>query len=224
MNIIPHSPGSTPGYFCTWSTQNAYARILHRDPDNPRHFYGAKGARLARDTMCEANLSEWLGQHPLVRQDLYFMLDDGWDVPFTRSRSLFHNGIPFHFFGSLELNEERFPSFSGTPAERLRKLNDAVKQAGWKGLGIWVCAHNAAKKAQWDIPGGFARYRKLLPPARPVVRRSGCKLLEGGLGVSQQQDGVPQYADPRGEGGFAEAYRGAFQRLRAVQRCSAVGN
>ncbi|MDR2688049.1 MAG: hypothetical protein LBB75_09870, partial [Oscillospiraceae bacterium] len=88
---------------------------------------------------------EWMEQHPLIRQDLWLLLDDGWDVPFTRPCSRFGSGLPFHVYGSLEPNEARFPSFGGTPAERLRQLNEAAKQVGWKGIGLWVCAHNAAK-------------------------------------------------------------------------------
>jgi len=150
MHLIPSAPGTTPSYFCTWATQNAYGRLKHAEPENPAHFFGSKGARLARDAMNEANLPEWMEQHPLIRQDLRLLLDDGWDVPFTRPRSRFGSGLPFHAYGSLELNQARFPSFGGTPAQRLRQLNDAAKQAGWKGIGLWVCAHNAAKR-----PTGF---------------------------------------------------------------------
>jgi hypothetical protein len=55
-------------------------------------------------------------------------------------------------FGSLELNEERFPEFPGTPEERLEKLNRRIQDAGWKGLGIWVAAQmpGDSDEIPWD--------------------------------------------------------------------------
>lgn len=37
------------------------------------------------------------------------------------------------------MNTERFPSFTGEPAERLKALTDSVEALGWKGLGGWIC-------------------------------------------------------------------------------------
>jgi len=145
MNLIPSYAGTTPNYFCTWAMQNAYARLKHAEPENPNHFMGDHGLWLARDTMNEENFREWLTQHPQIRQDLFLLLDYGWDVPYAEPKSDTEDGLANYELGSLEVNEARFPSFGGTPAQRLRQLNDAAKQAGWKGIGIWVCAQNAAK-------------------------------------------------------------------------------
>ena len=68
--------------------------------------------------MNEKNLRRWLQQFPKIRGDLYLMLDDGWDVPYG-----VHPDKSRDRFGTLELDEERFPSFTGTPAQRLKKLN-----------------------------------------------------------------------------------------------------
>jgi len=53
MNFIPSAPGTTPSYFCTWATQNAYGRLKHAEPENPAHFFGGKGARLKHVVLSE---------------------------------------------------------------------------------------------------------------------------------------------------------------------------
>ncbi len=72
-------------------------------------------------------------QYPGIRQDLFLVLDDGWDVPF--SAKIDNPSV----FGSLIPNEKRFSSYRGTPAQRLRALNEDAKRLGWRGLGLWVC-------------------------------------------------------------------------------------
>ena len=70
----------------------------------------------------------------LQEEKLIFVFDDGWDVPYGLKNNDNND------FGSLILNEERFPSFSGEPKERMKKLVDKVKSFGWKGVGLWICA------------------------------------------------------------------------------------
>lgn len=117
------------GYWCTWVTQNYMAERLLKS--------GKKACD--RDMMSEQNAfgeGGWVEQFEGVRGDLYFLLDDGWDVPFGVN--------PWEnkrFFGSLEVSEERFPSVKGTePKDRLKYLSDLVKSKGWRGLGLWVAA------------------------------------------------------------------------------------
>ena len=50
-----------------------------------------------------------------------FVLDDGWDVAYG-----VHPATQREQFGSLEVAEDRFPSCTGNPAERLKSLNDLV--------------------------------------------------------------------------------------------------
>ncbi len=77
---------------------------------------------------------------------MYFLLDDGWDVDYGVNP----NQNPA-CFGSLEVSEQRFPSVKGLPpAERLKRINQRVKDHGWKGLGLWVAAQRCAE--DYDAP------------------------------------------------------------------------
>jgi hypothetical protein len=132
-NLIPDQPNRSPDYFCTWNVQGyacSYASTLEQ-----------------RNAMVEANLfgtetrPGWIDLYPEVRAELFFVLDDAWDVPLKR-------GEPQ--YGSLILNAERFPSLPGTPSERLNGLTTKVRARGWRGLGGWVCAQQAPALARDD--------------------------------------------------------------------------
>lgn len=144
MNFLPECKGRSPDYWCTWETQNCLAehdydeksvlgRILSRTVDPP---LGRVRAMINETTLFGE--TDLIHQFPEVRASLFLMLDDGWDLPFSVDRSKTSK-----LFGSLMLNEERFPSCVGSPEERLKKLNDMVKAEGWRGIGIWVCAQSA---------------------------------------------------------------------------------
>lgn len=126
-------------YYCTWNTQN-FGCIAGREA---RTLTGAEGAKAARDRLDEAfifgegGLAEQYGE---IRRELYFLLDDGWDVPYH-----VHPDTQIERFGSMLLAKERFPSFEGSPAKRLEKLNQALKDRGWRGAGLWVAAHGAGE-------------------------------------------------------------------------------
>ncbi len=135
VNLIPDTPGKTPSYWCTWGVQNyaADARALAAAT-------GLGGHSIAADNLTEQNMfgpTGWAtSAFDKVRPDLYAVLDVGWDV---------EKGIRFDDerwrLGSLELATSKFPSAAGSPAERLRKLNQMTKRAGWRGAGLWVAAH-----------------------------------------------------------------------------------
>lgn len=132
-------------YFCTWNLQN-FGRPDARIQKSPDVFLGAEGAKKARNYLNEEHIFQKGGladQYPEVRGDLYFVLDDGWDVPYD-----VHPDTQVTAFGSLILNEDRFPSYEGTPAERLRKINQALKERGWKGVGLWVAAQAVGESAE----------------------------------------------------------------------------
>ena len=88
--------------------------------------------------MVEASLfgtgtnQNWLGFYPELRGDLTFLLDDAFDFPLGGGHNDPHRG-------SIEVDTGRFPSYTGTPAERLAKLSKAVKAGGWRDLGLWIC-------------------------------------------------------------------------------------
>ena len=123
-SLVPEKPGATPDYFCTWNVQGFACSYSGPSPQ--------------ADAMVEANLfgksanQGWLDFYPEVRGDLIFLLDDACDFPIGGGRDAPQRG-------SVELDATRFPSFTGTPAERLEKLNRAVQARGWRGLGIWIC-------------------------------------------------------------------------------------
>ncbi|MBO5021388.1 MAG: hypothetical protein J6D52_12050, partial [Clostridia bacterium] len=120
-------------YFCTWTSQADLCRILPCKAENPS----------VRDTLCDETVfgdGGLVHQFPEVRDKLIFLFDDGWDVPY----GLLDNGNGD--FGSLIVNEERFPFCDGEPKERLKKLVDRVKSHGWKDVGIWVCASGRGER------------------------------------------------------------------------------
>ncbi len=124
-------------YYCTWASQSNLCTRRSKD--------GTALSALMRDTMNEENVfgeDGLVNQFPTVRDKLIFVFDDGWDVPYGLVNN--NNGD----FGSLIVNEERFPSFTGEPKERLKKLVDSVKSYGWKGVGLWICA--SAQGEAWE--------------------------------------------------------------------------
>ena len=135
-SLIPDTPSAAPDYFCTWSTQ---AYVVEHAGHEPQ-----------REQMNEASIfgtgkyQNWANFFPAIREDLFFVMDDSWDIPAdvnTRDND---------YLGTTELNEERFPSFTGTPTERLQKLVQKFKDMGWKGAGGWICAQKSGNFADVD--------------------------------------------------------------------------
>ena len=150
MNFIPDKPGTTPGYFCTWGPQCQLRKNYDRKVVTPR-------CMINEDLLFGGN--GMVLEHERIRGDLFFVLDDGWDVPYKIDPN-----TEMHEFGSLILNEERFPSFTGTPAERLKKINDTVKSFGWKGAGLWIAAQSQGEtiKNRFDAEKSEAYWRARL--------------------------------------------------------------
>jgi hypothetical protein len=123
-SLVPTTPSTVPDYFCTWNVQGFVANYANANDQ--------------ADQMIEANLfgsgknQNWLGFYPAIRADLTFLLDDAFDFPLG-------GGHNHPTRGSIELDAGRFPSYSGTPAERLAKLSKDVKAKGWRDLGLWIC-------------------------------------------------------------------------------------
>jgi hypothetical protein len=93
---------------------------------DPAILEGDSGSKLAHKAMSEAALfgkDGWAHEFfPKIRQDLYLLLDDGWESGGT---------------ATFELEASRFPSFKGSPAERLSRLNREVRKANWRGVALW---------------------------------------------------------------------------------------
>jgi hypothetical protein len=136
---VPDKAGDTPHYWSTWALQN-YIYGQGIEDFDIAVLEGSQGAVYAR-----ANINEklmfgtegWVNQfYPDCRSDLFFVLDDGWDVPLENTPA---------WYSSFILSEEKFPSFAHLkPAQRLKKLNEMVKAAGWRGAGLWLAAEEAS--------------------------------------------------------------------------------
>jgi hypothetical protein len=137
MNLIPDVPSGTPNYWCTWSTQNYSLTPDEIGIDDPAIFEGVSGFRLTMDHLDEKRVFHspgWItNYYDKIRSDLYVVFDVGWDIPY----GVLYNEELWKF-GSVELEPTRFPSFTGTPTERLYKLDQHVKAAGWRGAGLWI--------------------------------------------------------------------------------------
>lgn len=130
VSLVPETPSKAPDYFCTWNVQGYVCSYMtnadERMAMNEKNMFG------------DSIFQNWVDFFPKIRKDLFFVMDDSWDVP-SSANSMKNND----YLGSVELNQERFPSFTGNPAERLRKIVKAVEKKGWKGLGGWICAQEA---------------------------------------------------------------------------------
>lgn len=135
---------SQKSYYCTWLAQNFIAADAGEKRAAVRpEFTGDQGANCARDKINEHTLfgNGGMAENPVKgREELYLVLDDGWDVPYHTDSAVHKD-----YFGSLEVNEQRFPCAKGNPAERLQALNERAKSLGWKGIGIWVAAQKCGK-------------------------------------------------------------------------------
>ena len=127
VSLVPKTPGNAPDYFCTWNIQGY---VLSHQTDlrsgmNQQNIFG------------KGKYENWVGLFPKIRKDLFFVMDDAWDIPQNvKSKNS-------EYYGTAELDTSRFPSFKGLPKERLKKLVTAIKAHGWKGVGGWICAQEA---------------------------------------------------------------------------------
>ncbi len=130
INLIPQCINPTPDYYCTWQTQ-LYATCDGKPP-RQRAVIGER-ALFDREKPFG-----WAYFYEKARSDLFLVMDDSWDVPLNGDRA---------YYGSLVPDPEKFPeSTSGTEsaAEALKRLTDRIRALGWKGLGGWVHAGEAA--------------------------------------------------------------------------------
>lgn len=131
MDLIPSVPNPSPDYYCTWQTQ-LYATCDGK-PEGQRAIIGEKGM------FAKEKPYGWAYFYEEARKDLLFIMDDSWDVPLQDDPT---------YYGSLLLNEEKFPEAcknAASPAEALKNLTDRMKALGWKGLGGWVCAQESER-------------------------------------------------------------------------------
>lgn len=140
-SIVPPVPGKSPNYWCTWGRQNSVEQ-----KHEAARFFGDQGAKLGRDNLNEECLFReggWADYFPECRSDLFFVLDDGWDVPYDT-----HPDKHLPRFGSGIPDQARFPGFQGTAPQRLKQINRALQRRGWRGLGLWIAAQ--AQGESWQ--------------------------------------------------------------------------
>ena len=136
IDLIPTHVNPSPDYYCTWQTQ-LYATSDGKPP--------AQRAVLGEHALfAEEKPFGWAYFYEKARNDLFFVMDDSWDVSPAGEKDA---------FGSLILDAEKFPEATTgaqTNGEALLRLSERIRALGWKGLGGWVCAQKASRFA--DIP------------------------------------------------------------------------
>lgn len=156
-NLIPDITNPSPDYYCTWQTQ----------------LYATNDGKPVkqRENICEKSLFckekpfGWAYFYEKARKDLILVMDDSWDVPLNGDEN---------YYGSLLLNPEKFPSFTGNniaPEESYKLLADKLREIGWKSLGGWVCAQESSlypettedeywiKRLKWSEKAGFTYWK-----------------------------------------------------------------
>ncbi|MBQ9081875.1 MAG: hypothetical protein IJY28_00025, partial [Clostridia bacterium] len=133
-SLVPDTVNPSPDYYCTWQTQLFAScesrRVPQRDLINEECLFGDEWPL------------GWTNFYPDARKDLILVMDDSWDIPVGEQQA---HAKRMHF-GSLMLDAGKFPSFAGKTVENtdaMRKLAEAVKSRGWKGLGGWICIEQA---------------------------------------------------------------------------------
>ena len=124
-SLVPTTHSTAPNYWCTWAAQN-YLYGQGQQELDATQLEEANGAEFARSLLNEQVILGPRGWskvlHPRVREELYLLLDDGWEEGGT---------------ATFQLDRGKFPSFSGPPEQRLRGLNDSLRADGWRALGLW---------------------------------------------------------------------------------------
>lgn len=163
-NLVPDQKSTAPNYWCTWYWQNY---LIKKDepvisPD-ARLIYSNEAAR---EELSEESI---LGENgmarvmlPKTRGEFYFLIDHGWQ----------DKSIEENTFFTMIMDTLDFPSYSGLePKDRIKKLNEEIKDLGWRGLGLWVRGDVTEEDARefvewskyagikyWKIDGGDTRH------------------------------------------------------------------
>jgi hypothetical protein len=150
ISLIPISPSTAPDYFCTWNiqgyTSNYSSSINMRKEMREQNIFGTE------------IYQGWIKMFSRLHKDLYLVLDDTWDTPLE-------NGDK-NYYGSLILDTARFHSIKGlSPEQSLYSLSEKTKQAGWKGLGLWICAQQAPNDKTEDSIGYWTERLKWMDKA-----------------------------------------------------------
>ncbi len=160
INFIPDEGDAACNYICTWTMQEAVAKHLD--------IAGADMPTRQRNALNENTLFNESLYHPVerkYREDLIFLLDDGWDVSYDTA----NNAANAKLFGSLEPDAEKFKSLGNTPLERLTAISEGVKALGYRGLGIWVSPTYGEEPFSMDAARAYWEERARLSHAAGVL-------------------------------------------------------
>jgi hypothetical protein len=139
-SLVPNALSTAPNYWCTWAAQN-YLYGQGESQLDVGMLEGSEGAARARARLNEQIIlgsQGWSNAfHPRVREELYMLLDDGWEEGGT---------------ATFQLDREKFPSFRGQAQERLLGLNNAIRANGWRALALW-CRNPAGKESDEQCVG-----------------------------------------------------------------------
>lgn len=211
--IVPAKLSTAPNYYCTWAAQN-YMYGWGMDHLNPAVLEVSVGAILASSFGISESIllnadsgAGFTGFaerfHPMARQELYFLIDDGWEEGGS---------------ATFELDRAKFPSFAHQPpSARLASLNQAIKAKGWQSLALWcrdtpsgegcetfVSWSKAAQIPYWKIDGG---------DLDGSVRRA-CTKLDAQITLEHIHGDGPVVGDWRKDGRFGrQAWDSERQRI-----------
>ncbi len=151
MNLLnaPFVPNGN--YVCTWETQEAVAKK-----------YNVEGENIPAKQRNVMNAEMLFGENSLYhivpkefRGSLYFLIDDGWDVPYNANSE--KSRAPF---GSLILDAEKFPGYGEEPAQRLKTLSEKVKELGYAGLGLWISPQIPFESEETTLEDAYRHWAK----------------------------------------------------------------
>lgn len=148
INLVPEKVNESPDYFCTWQAQlyctNNGGPQAQRDSMTEENVFG-RGIGETPDEREKNDRRLGIGWathlYKKARRDLIYLMDDSWDIPIGAIK----NKDPW--YGSQILARDKFPSFFGEGDDfdpkrntsAMKKLSDAVKALGWRGIGGWIC-------------------------------------------------------------------------------------
>lgn len=159
-SLVPDTPSKAPDYYCTWNIQGfvcsySFGRGSNdlRAEMNEDNLFGRSIVHPGDEFQVKDNEGKpftvkvqpdykgWLYHYPSIQKDLFFVMDDSWDIPIDANSKRPHgNNYDNEFLARLVLDGSRFPTYQGgTDAANMRRLVQDVKKIGWKGLGGWVC-------------------------------------------------------------------------------------
>ncbi len=165
-NMIPaDAMENSMNSWCTWGSQNGiigkYKSDLSKGKKVPE-FVSKNPQKISqRDGIGEAEIFGKDGMAHYYkgdREDMYFILDDGWDVDYYLNP--WDKDMPA--FGSHIANDKRFPSIAGkSPKKKLRQINKKLRAMGWKGAGLWIPAQRlgATKREDFELQKDFWKKR-----------------------------------------------------------------